>query len=297
MAGAELIELWRHHLTVAQNSIRQHGRTSIGDLHHLVDYLDRHRVRHPHRRRPSYAAPFGSPGMHAAGAGAGNDAAPGGCSQGLLRVGARGRTSAHTTQPPACARPASTGRCRPPSRWTMPGWLSNSWLGPTRSVIDQPAAKAAALRDVAMVEALYRRRHAGRRARADSTCPASTPSGGCCGCAARADKDEPCRWAAGRCTRWTTGWPGRPVTSWPRLRREKPLFVGERGARIDPRVGAQGGAPGAAGGDRSAGSRATRPPARDGHPPARRRRGPAQRPGDARSQLAGHDPDLHPRDR
>src|SRR6478735_9088481 len=39
--AAELIELWRHHLTVARNASPHTVRAYIGDLHHLVDYLDR----------------------------------------------------------------------------------------------------------------------------------------------------------------------------------------------------------------------------------------------------------------
>ncbi len=227
---ADLIDLWRHHLTVARNASPHTVRAYVGDLQQLADYLYRtgsgtlNDVDLRTLRR--WLA-----GMHAAGAERAT----------MQRRAAAARVFfawAHATgqlayDPAAGLRSPRVDRTLPPTLEADQARTALEQLAARAVQITQPTARAGALRDLAMVEVLY---------------ASGIRVGELCGLdLAGFDTDRQLLRVRGKGDKERTvpvGGPAvRALTRWQDQRHllaapnaGQALFVGDRGARIDPRV-------------------------------------------------------------
>ena len=226
----DLLSAWGEHLTVARNASPHTVRAYIGDLHHLLGYLDRTGsgtlAEVDLRTLRRWLA-----GMHAAGAERAS----------MQRRAAAARVFfawAHGTgrlphDPAAGLRSPRVDRTLPPTLGVDQARQALEHLAALAAAVEQPAAGASALRDVAIVEVLY-----SSGLRVGELCGLDLGS---------LDGDRQLVRVLGKGNKERTvplGGPAvRAVDAWLMVRHRlvraparDALFVGDRGARIDPRV-------------------------------------------------------------
>lgn len=226
----DLVSVWSEHLIVARNASPHTVRAYVGDLHHLADYLDRtgsgSLAEVDLRTLRRWLA-----GMHAAGAERAS----------MQRRAAAARVFyawAHATgrlprDPAAGLRSPRVDRTLPPTLEVAQARQALELLAALADAVEQPTGRAAALRDVAIVEVLY-----ASGIRVGELCGLDRTS---------MDGDRQVLRVRGKGNKERTvplGAPAvRALDAWigerHRLARAEAgdaLFVGDRGARIDPRV-------------------------------------------------------------
>ena len=228
--GSELLDAWAHHLSAGRNASANTVRAYTGDLQHLTDYLERTEsgtlADVDLRTLRRWLA-----GMHAAGAERAT----------MQRRAAAARvffswahgTGRITSDPATGLRSPRVDRTLPPTLEAEQARAVLEAVADRAAAEEEPVARARALRDVAILEVLY---------------ASGIRVGELCGLdAASLDADRQVLRVRGKGDKERTvplGLPAvRALAAWTGVRSliatpsaREALFVGDRGARIDPRV-------------------------------------------------------------